>query len=195
MEDKELLYDHYKDTFEQQKGYLHKRDRLMLLILICVILLLACVHDPSLVTAKINTALDSVIKDLNFDFKYLNTFLVFVTLWVVVQYYQVIFLIEKMYYYLDLTEKKLTQTCRDAKISREGSFYLTYNSWFSDLMDVCYVYLFPIAIAIIAIVKICKEWNWFTRFRIVDIVGLSLLAVISVLYIIARRSIKQPTEL
>lgn len=195
MEDKELLYDHYKDTFEQQKGYLHKRDRLMLLILICVILLLACVHDPSLVTAKINTALDSVIKDLNFDFKYLNTFLVFVTLWVVVQYYQVIFLIEKMYYYLDLTEKKLTQTCQDAKISREGSFYLTYNSWFSDLMDVCYVYLFPIAIAIIAIVKICNEWNWVTRFRIVDIVGLSLLAVISVLYIIARRSIKQPTEL
>ena len=26
MEDKEILYDHYKDTFEQQKSYLEKRD-------------------------------------------------------------------------------------------------------------------------------------------------------------------------
>ena len=31
MEDKEILYDHYKDTFEQQKSYLEKRDKMTIL--------------------------------------------------------------------------------------------------------------------------------------------------------------------
>lgn len=47
MEGREILYDHYKDTFEQQKGYLTKRDRLTVILMILVILLIDSSVIPS----------------------------------------------------------------------------------------------------------------------------------------------------
>lgn len=195
MDEKELIYDHYKDSFEQQKQYLKKRERLTMMILLCMILLLAFVHDPSVVSSKINTAIGASIQGLQFDMKYLNTFVLYFTLWTVVQYYQVIFVIEKMYCYLRLTEDKFTETCSTAKITREGSFYLEYNSWFSNLVDVCYVYLLPSTIAIIAVVKLINEWDWKTNFKYIDIAALFILFIASLLYIVARKTMKKPTHL
>ena len=47
-------YDHYKDTFEQQKTYLAKRDHITLVLLLLAIILIGLVFDPSHLSEKLN---------------------------------------------------------------------------------------------------------------------------------------------
>lgn len=76
MEDKEILYDHYKDTFEQQKGYLAKRNRLTVLLMIIAVLLIGLIYDPNNVSSKVNTMIKAQVDKLYFDFKVINTGLI-----------------------------------------------------------------------------------------------------------------------
>lgn len=86
MEDKEILYDHYKDTFEQQKGYLAKRDGLTLLLLLDVVLLTGLIYNPSDVSNKLNTIISAQVDNLMFDFQVINTGLVIIFFWFSLQY-------------------------------------------------------------------------------------------------------------
>lgn len=51
MDGIEVLYDHYKDTFEQQKSNLTKRDHLTVLLLILAILLIGLIFDPNYISS------------------------------------------------------------------------------------------------------------------------------------------------
>lgn len=194
MTDESIFYDHYKDSFEQQKSYLAKRDKFTVIILVLITLMVGFIYDPNLVSSKINTAIQTSFGDLTFDFKYLNTALVFLSLWSILQYYQVVILIEKMYDYIKLCEHTLSAS-GDYKVSREGDFYQKKNKWFGKLTDFCYVYIFPSAIVAISISKVVKEWSWSTNFKFIDFVGLSLIIVFSILYIVVRITMKHATEL
>ena len=76
MEGVEVLYDHYKDTFEQQKRYLAKRDHLTVLLLICAILLIGLVFDPNYISCKLNAVIKAQVNNLIFDFEFINTGLI-----------------------------------------------------------------------------------------------------------------------
>ena len=73
MEGIEVLYDHYKDTFEQQKGYLAKRDHLTVLLMILAILLIGLIFDPNYISIKLNTVIQAQVNNLAFDFEFINT--------------------------------------------------------------------------------------------------------------------------
>lgn len=47
-------YDHYKDTFEQQKTYIAKRDHMTLFLLLLAIMLIGLVVAPSHFGEKLN---------------------------------------------------------------------------------------------------------------------------------------------
>lgn len=194
MTEESIFYDHYKDSFEQQKCYLAKRDKLTAIILVLMTLMVGFIYDPSLASSKINTAIQTSFENLSFDFKHLNTALIFLSLWCILQYYQVVIQIEKMYDYIKLCEQKLSTT-GDYKVSREGDFYQKKNKLFGKLTDFCYVYMFPSAIIAIAIFKVVKEWTWSTNFKIIDSVGLGFIIAFSILYIIVRKTMKHATEL
>ena len=185
MQSENDYYDHYKETFTIQQGYLSERNKLTASMLVLLVLVAGFIYDPALLNDKVNTYVASHISGLAFELKYLNTGVIFLLLWVMTRYYQVVFQIEKMYRYLNDCEEKLSEQGA-YKINREGAFYLKSYPWFKDVVDFCYVVLLPLAIIVIAVVKIIKECNWTTHFKFIDFIGLGLIVFLSLLYMSNR---------
>lgn len=185
MKEESLFYDHYKDTFELQKGYLAERNKLTAWMLILLVFIAGVIYDPSMINEKVNTYVKSQVEGFAVELKYLNTGIIFLFLWVMTRYYQVVFQIEKMYLYLKDCEDKL---CEDKKyiVNREGAYYLKSYPWYSDVVNACYVVLLPLAFIAVAIVKIVNECSWTTHFKIVDFIGLGLIILLSLLYLSNR---------
>lgn len=186
MQSESDFYDHYKETFAVQQGYLSERNKLTAVMLVLLVLVAGFIYDPTILNDKVNQYVNSQVEGLAFEMKYLNTGIIFLLLWVITRYYQIVLQIEKMYHYLDDCEKKLSEN-GTYKVNREGAYYVKSYPWLSDVVDFCYVVLLPLAIIAIAIIKIVKESSWTTNFRIVDFIGLGLIILLSFLYLSNRK--------
>lgn len=186
MEGREILYDHYKDTFEQQKGYLAKRDRLTVILMILVILLIGLICDPEYINSKLNTLISAQIADLVFDFQFINTGLIIAFFWFSLQYYMAVLQIEKMYKYLDQCEKSLCAGYAGFEINREGAYYLKSYPWMNTLADRFFVLGIPIGFITLSVCKIVNEWCWISNLHYIDIIFLLLTSLYSLLYISNR---------
>lgn len=184
MEDKkiEILYDHYKDTFEQQKIYLRRRNAYTL---ICLGLIAAFSFQITSPTQSIDIASQLIkehIGDIKIEFGYINNVLTFALLWVVIMYFQINFLIEKHYDYIGKIEQKLSEF----EITREGKSYLGNYPLLSSVVHRIYTILFPVTIIAVAIIKwvteknsIAEHWKdghfWFNTVFLLGIVVTALL--------------------
>lgn len=186
MEGIEILYDHYKDTFEQQKGYLAKRDHLTILLMILAILLIGLIFDPNYISGKLNAVIKAQVDNLTFDFEFINTGLIIAFFWFSLQYYMVVLQIEKMYQYLDQCEESLCTGYTEFKINREGAYYLKSYPWMKTLADKFFVIGIPLGFIILSVCKIVNEFTWTSCLRYVDFVFLSLTLMYSLLYISNR---------
>ena len=186
MEGREILYDHYKDTFEQQKGYLAKRDRLTVILMILVILLIGLICDPEYISSKLNTLISAQIDNLVFDFQFINTGLIIAFFWFSLQYYMIVLQIEKMYKYLDQCEAFLCAGYTGFKINREGVYYLKSYPWMKTLADRFFVLGIPIGFITLSVCKIVNEWCWIANLHYIDIIFLFLTSLYSLLYISNR---------
>jgi len=186
MQSESDFYDHYKETFAVQQGYLSERNKLTAAMLVLLVLVSGFIYDPAMLNDKVNQYVNSHVEGLAFEMKYLNTGIIFLLLWVITRYYQVVLQIEKMYHYLDDCEKKLSAN-GVYKVNREGAYYLKSYPWLSDVVDSCYVVLLPLAIIAIAVIKIVNESSWTTNFKIVDFIGLGLIILVSFLYLSNRK--------
>lgn len=187
MEDKEILYDHYKDTFEQQKGYLAKRNQLTVLLMVIAVLLIGLIYDPDNVSSKVNTLINAQVDKLYFDFNVINTGLILAFFWFSLQYYMVVLQIEKMYKYIKECEDKLSNAFSDFDINREGAYYLKSYPWLKVFANEFFVLGIPIGFIILTVSKIINEWNWTAELKLVDIVFLALTTIFSLLYISNRK--------
>ena len=186
MEGREILYDHYKDTFGQQKGYLAKRDRLTVILMILVILLIGLICDPEYISSKLNTLISAQIDNLVFDFQFINTGLIIAFFWFSLQYYMIVLQIEKMYKYLDQCEAFLCAGYTGFKINREGVYYLKSYPWMKTLADRFFVLGIPIGFITLSVCKIVNEWCWIANLHYIDIIFLFLTSLYSLLYISNR---------
>jgi hypothetical protein len=103
----EILYDHYKDTFENQKSYLQKRNYYTWICLGLIATLSFQMANPDESSVISTELIKKNIGDIKIDFSYINNVLTFTLLWVVIMYYQINFLIEKMYKYIITTHSKV----------------------------------------------------------------------------------------
>lgn len=186
MEGIEVLYDHYKDTFEQQKRYLAKRDHLTVLLMILAILLIGLIFDPNYISIKLNTIINAQVNNLVFDFEFINTGLIIAFFWFSLQYYMIVLQIEKMYKYLDQCEASLCAGYTGFKINREGAYYLKSYPWMKTLADRFFVLGIPIEFIILSVYKIVNEWCWISNLHYIDIIFLFLTSLYSLLYISNR---------
>lgn len=186
MEGIEVLYDHYKDTFEQQKRYLAKRDHLTVLLMILAILLIGLIFDPNYISIKLNTIINAQVNNLVFDFEFINTGLIIAFFWFSLQYYMIALQIEKMYKYLDQCEASLCAGYTGFKINREGAYYLKSYPWMKTLADRFFVLGIPIGFITLSVCKIVNEWRWISNFHCIDIIFLFLTSLYSLLYISNR---------
>lgn len=186
MEGIEVLYDHYKDTFEQQKRYLAKRDHLTVLLLILVIPLIGLIFDPNYISSKLNAVIKAQVDNLVFDFEFINTGLIIAFFWFSLQYYMVVLQIERMYKYLDQCEASLCAGYTEFKINREGAYYLKSYPWMKTLADRFFVLGIPIGFITLSVCKIVNEWCWISKLHYIDIIFLFLTSLYSLLYISNR---------
>lgn len=186
MEGIEVLYDHYKDTFEQQKRYLAKRDHLTVLLLILAILLIGLIFDPNYISSKLNAVIKAQVDNLVFDFEFINTGLIIAFFWFSLQYYMVVLQIERMYKYLDQCEAYLCAGYTGFKINREEAYYLKSYPWMKTLADRFFVLGIPIGFITLSVCKIVNEWCWISKLHYIDIIFLFLTSLYSLLYISNR---------
>lgn len=186
MEGIEVLYDHYKDTFEQQKRYLAKRDHLTVLLLILVILLIGLIFDPNYISSKLNAVIKAQVDNLVFDFEFINTGFIIAFFWFSLQYYMVVLQIERIYKYLDQCEASLCAGYTEFKINREGAYYLKSYPWMKTLADRFFVLGIPIGFITLSVCKIVNEWCWISKLHYIDIIFLFLTSLYSLLYISNR---------
>ena len=185
MTDEGLYYDHYKDSFALQQSYLSERNKLTVAMLALLVLIAGFIYDPAMLNEKVNTYVATKVEGLAFELKYLNTGVIFLFLWVMTRYYQVVLQIEKMYLYLSDCEDKLSED-NEYLVNREGAYYLKSYPWLKDVANACYVVFLPLAIIIVAVFKIVNEYAWTTHFKIVDFIGLGLIILLSLLYLSHR---------
>lgn len=186
MDGMEVLYDHYKDTFEQQKSNLTKRDHLTVLLLILAILLIGLIFDPNYISSKLNAVIKAQVDNLVFDFEFINTGLIIAFFWFSLQYYMVVLQIERMYKYLDQCEASLCAGYTGFKINREGAYYLKSYPWMKTLADRFFVLGIPIGFITLSVCKIVNEWCWISKLHYIDIIFLFLTTLYSLLYISNR---------
>lgn len=178
----ETLYDHYKDSNEQQKGFIAKRDRLTIALLLTTVLFAFLLSSPQSITQCANQFLsDSYgIKNEIFNFSMLHTGVIYLLLWFVLQYYQICLTIEKWYGYIWVLEEKLIKN--GEIISREGISYAASYPLLKNVANFLYAWGIPIVVGTIAslrasIVLKVKEGNF-----ILDFLGLTLISILSMLY-------------
>ena len=194
MEGIEVLYDHYKDTFEQQKRYLAKRDHLTVLLMILAILLIGLIFDPNYISIKLNTIINAQVNNLIFDFEFINTGLIIAFFWFSLQYYMIVLQIEKMYKYLDQCETSLCAGYTEFKINREGAYYLRSYPWMKTLADKFFVLGIPIGFIALSVCKIVNEWSWISNLHYIDIIFLFLTSLYSLLSLLSRLEIIGPEK-
>lgn len=180
-------YDHYKDTFEQQKAYLARRDYLTLLLLLLAIILIGLLVDPSNLGEKFNIIIGAQVKDLRFDLHFINTGVILVTFWYLLQYYMVVLQVEKMYKYISECEERLAKATPRYPINREGAYYLKSYPWLKNIADYIFVLGFPLGYIVLCVIKITNECVWTTPLKYVDILVLCLIIFFSLLYISNRK--------
>lgn len=187
----EILYDHYKDTFENQKVYLQKRNYYTFICLGLILSLSFQISNPEQSIIISNELVKNNIGDIKIDFSYINNILTFALLWIVIMYYQINFLIEKIYKYIHEIEEKLTNALNPFEITRESKTYLDHYPWLSEVVHKIYSIVFPLVLISVAIIKWTTEKNqisepfknghfWF------DTIFLSGIVLTSLLYLINR---------
>ena len=159
----EILYDHYKDTFENQKVFLQKRNYYTLICLGLIATLSFQMSNPDQSNVISSEIIKKNIGDITIDFSYINSVLNFALLWVVIMYYQINLLIEKIYKYIQEIEGKLTNEMAPFEISREGKTYLDHYPWLSEVVHKIYSICFPVTLICVAIIKWATEKNQFTE--------------------------------
>ncbi len=157
----EILYDHYKDTFDNQKASLQKRNNYTLICLGLIATLSFQMSNPDQSNVISNELIKKNIGDIKIDFSYINNILTFALLWVVIMYYQINFLVEKIYKYIQEIEKNLTNEMKPFEITREGKTYLDHYPWLSEVVHKIYTIGFPVTLIIVSIIKWTTEKNQF----------------------------------
>jgi hypothetical protein len=190
-EDKKLefYYDHYKDSFQQLAKYLDNRIRYFLISLVLIVFLFLITIEPNTMnSAFIDWLSKQIGTTAKIDFAYVNHFLLFSLLWVLILYFQSVLTIEKSYKYIHFIEDELTKQMNPYIISREGKFYLGEKPKFVKLIGWFYKILFPLTVILSIFSKLVFElkdcWNsqLTTQHLIIDLVLSFMIISITVLY-------------
>jgi len=178
-----ILYDHYKDTFAQIKDHIKVRDRVFIYVLILTTIILFQVFAPSESSPLISEFITSKLElSKPLEITFIDTILLFILLVCVVRYFQQVVIIERLYKYIHILEKKINCYFDKNVITREGKSYLSNYPFFSHLLSWFYTIIFPILLLIVITAKIIKDLSYVRPSSI-------LLGVNVVLYIFLVASI------
>lgn len=182
MKDVGILYDHYKDTFAQQKEFLKKRNLYTYILLGLIILFSFQLQEKVKSENIINHFLSEYIGDIKIQITYINTIINIVYLLVLMSYYQVNLNIERLYPYIHKIEDTLSE--EGFKIEREGLDYLRSYPWMLWWVHRIYQWGLPLGLIFAAFVQIWEfsrfEFGWYNT---LNIIIFSVAILLSMLYL------------
>ena len=160
MEPLELLYDHYKETFNLSKEAQNRRNKSFLMLCILEAISFWCLIQPEkvfqLLTDGINTGLDVTLSLSN---TIMQTLLWIVTVYILIRYIQDVLYVERQYGYLSALEKQISELNEIDIFKRESDNYLSNYPIVLNLIDLFYKTFMPILFIIINSVRIFMEWE------------------------------------
>lgn len=179
----EIMYDHYKDTFGIQKETEKIRNKIFVVLCICILLLMMMTIYPDNIYQNIQEFFDIKLGiNIKFELKILELFNWFIILYLTIRYYQTNANVEKNYNYIHDLEDKLEKKHK-LTIYREGRNYLDQYPLFLTISYVFYKYIFPIVFSLCIIIK-----NVFNFLNKVNIVFLLISLFISLLLLVINAS-------
>lgn len=151
----EILYDHYKDTFQHQIKYMESRNRYFLYSLLLIGILFFQISFPDAAEDLVRSVTQKQIHDeFILDFSIVNSLFLFGLLWVLILYFQTNITIDKQFKYLHMVEEELSNQIAPLEITREGKFYRSNKALISKYIGMIYRIVYPICIMLSIIIKI-----------------------------------------
>ncbi len=155
------LCDHYKDTFEISKAVKERRDKCFIILCLLESASFLLVIDPQFIVKLFTDVLNKkneIIMMIGCNV--LQTTFWFFIAYVLIQYIQAVFNIERNYTYLHKLEQKIVELSdRNAIFNREGEHYVSDYPIVLNLIDLFYKMLCPLYFTAINVSHIIYEWK------------------------------------
>jgi len=183
----DIIYDHYKDTFQYLSKYIKQRDRYFFYLMTITTLVILFLHNSNNFSKIINTLLQHKFdKIINIDIRIINTFLIFSFLAIIIKYIQVNLLIENQYIYISKLEDEINTKIYKNTIQREGKSYLKNYPIVKNIIHFCYTIIIPSFLILTIFFKLKQEFiinNEFNLFIIIDTLICIIALIIIIFYI------------
>ena len=159
MDTLDVLYDHYKETFNLSKEAQSRRNKSFLVLCILEAFSFLVLIRPEkafeLILDGINAELDMTLQVSN---TIVQTMLWLLITYVMIRYIQDMLYVERQYVYLNKLEKAISNSMTINIFSREGDNYVHNYPMVLNIIDLFYKMLMPIFFLIINVVRIYEEW-------------------------------------
>lgn len=179
MDNKELIYDNYKESFALSKKAQSDRDRFFIILVVLIAILFMLFIDPNTTGTILNGFIKEKLKvDIAYSVYIIQSLVWFLLLYFTMRYYQKVIYIERQYYYLHNIESIMSKEI-SSTFNREGGNYLEQYPLFSDFIDLIYKWIFPILYIAIITIKILSEWKVYNNLMNILLNSLLALLIIS----------------
>lgn len=158
MDNKELLYDHYKETFSLIKASIKQRDRLFVwLFFVMAVHFLFAASPESILAIIVGVVQNQYNVDISNQMSIIQSFLWVMLLYLTMRYYQSTVYIERQYRYIHSIEADIASVV-GVKFDREGTNHLLNYPKMNDFIDFFYKWFFPLIYAVVILYKIIAEY-------------------------------------
>lgn len=160
MQDVDIIYDHYKETFNLSKESQNKRNKcFVILCFLEAISFLMTVHSEVATYILLNIINEVTDMELVFGKSILQSLLWVLVAYILIRYVQLNIYIERQYEYISRLEDGITSALKGVKIDRESGSYLKNYPAILNIIDCLYKWFFPLLFLSINIVRIIIEWK------------------------------------
>ena len=181
----EVLYDHYKDTYQLNLLVQKERDRLFVKLCLTLTTLLLIIVDPNTLSILASTIVENELKIIiPHSLVIVQSFLWALLLYFFASYFRKILYIERQYVYIHELEVVIAEIL-DKKFTREGHSYLEDYPMILNFTHYLYKLIFPVLSIIIVVYKIYLEIisEIFLIAKIFDFVMGMFVVIVIVLYL------------
>lgn len=159
MNELEILYDHYKDSYGLSKQAQDKRNKYFLVICIIEFTLFFFVFSPNETASTLLRFLSSISDaQIVLSVQILQCFLWVILVYFSIRYCQSNLYVEKQYKYLERLELDISLKLSGFNLDRESGNYLNKYPKALDFIHIFYTWIFSILYIVINTVKIASEW-------------------------------------
>lgn len=160
MQEIDVFYDHYKETFKLSKDAQAQRNRcFVILCFLEAVSFLMIIHSDAATSILLGIINKSSEIQIVLGTTVIQTLLWILVAYTLIRYVQHNTYIERQYEYIAELEEHITKLLGGAKFDRESKNYLKDYPVALNIIDIFYKWFVPLLFVIINVVRIVIEWK------------------------------------